>query len=201
MKRYFVTAIGTNSGKTLVAAILCKALNAAYWKPIQAGLPRDYDTVARLLGDAFYGYKETYILKEPIAPHIAAQAEGIVLRKEDLVPPKTHRPLVIEGAGGCMVPLNRQDYMMDLATHLNAKLILVANLYLGAINHTLLTVRALPKGCCSGLVINGPEDKAVEKTLCEHTGLPLLLRVYPEKNINTQTIIRYSKAVATKKIP
>ena len=192
-ERYFITAIGTDSGKTVVSAILCGALKGTYWKPIQAGLPRDYDTVAKLVGDVFRGHPETYLLKKPIAPHIAAREEGVALRKENLLPPKTNNPLIIEGAGGCMVPLNEREYMIDLAEHFQAKVILVANLYLGAINHTLLSCRVLPKHLLCGLVINGPHDPAVEETLLTRAGLPLLLRLYPEKTLDCHTIARYGR--------
>ena len=201
MKRYFVTAIGTDSGKTVVAAILCKALRGAYWKPIQAGQPKDYDTVARWLGSAFSGYPEVYTLRTPIAPHLAARQEGRVLCKEEIIPPETKKPLIVEGAGGCMVPLNQEEYMIDLAAHCGAHhVVLVANLYLGAINHTILTAKMMPKHLKCSLVINGPADPAVEDTLLTHTQLPLLLRIYPEKEMNAQTIARYSRALPLHKL-
>src|SRR5687768_18266871 len=97
---YFVTAIDTDSGKTIASAILCKALNADYWKPIQAGLPGDSDTIKNLLRNTdSVVYPEKYVFKTPASPHAAAEIENISIHLNDFFPPKTTKDLIIEGAG------------------------------------------------------------------------------------------------------
>src|SRR6186997_2375007 len=105
--RYFVTAIDIDSGKTLVSAILCEALQADYWKPVQAGLPRDSDTVRELVSNPLTKvHPERYLLRTPASPHAAAKLDGIEIKLQDFKIPVTNNTLIIEGAGGCLVPLN-----------------------------------------------------------------------------------------------
>ena len=144
MSPIFITGIGTGVGKTLVAAIVTEALGAWYWKPVQAGFDEGTDTewVGARLGGAGMArvLPEAYKLMLPASPHIAAREEGLVIRVESLVaqlPAK--RPLIVEGAGGLLVPLNNEQYMADLALALDATVILVSRNYLGSINHSLLT--------------------------------------------------------------
>jgi dethiobiotin synthetase len=138
---YFVTAIGTDSGKTLASAILCKALAADYWKPVQAGYPTDSETVKNLVqSPQVHIHSERYIFKTPASPHAAAALESVHIGLQDFtLPNKISSNLIIEGAGGCLVPLNDRDFVIDLASKFQAEVILVSNLYLGSINHTLLT--------------------------------------------------------------
>ena len=137
---YFVTAIGTDSGKTLVSAILCKALQADYWKPVQAGYPTDSEMVKSLLPDTDLRiHPETYVSKTPASPHAAAALENVTISLNDFEVPVHTRDLIIEGAGGCLVPLNDRDFVIDLASRFSAEVVLVSNLYLGSINHTLLS--------------------------------------------------------------
>jgi dethiobiotin synthase len=126
---FFVTGTDTDVGKTVVAAWLVARLGACYWKPVQAGTHPETDsvTVRRLSGAAPDRIlPEAYVLAEPMAPHEAARREGIAIDMAKLVPPPCHRPLVAEGAGGLMVPLNEQSYVIDLARELDLPLILVA---------------------------------------------------------------------------
>jgi dethiobiotin synthetase len=162
MNTIFVTGIGTDVGKTVASAILCEALEADYWKPVQAGFEDGTD--AALLKSLVTNKKtivhsETYKLKLASSPHIAARKEGIkidlnkivedynriVNRKSSIGNDSTENSklktenLVIEGAGGLMVPLNENEFIIDLIKKLNAKVILVSKNYLGSINHSLLT--------------------------------------------------------------
>jgi len=162
MNTIFVTGIGTDVGKTVASAILCEALEADYWKPVQAGF--DSGTDAMLLKSLITNKKtivhpETYKLKLASSPHIAARKEGIKIdlnkivedyngimnRQSSIVDDSTENSklktenLVIEGAGGLMVPLNDNEFITDLIKKLNAKVILVSKNYLGSINHSLLT--------------------------------------------------------------
>ena len=144
MKRIFITGIGTGIGKTLVSAIVARALEADYWKPVQAGYAEgtDTDTVQRLRHDgSFPIYPEVYKLKLPVSPHIAAREEDIQIDTGKIAAamPVIKTPLVIEGAGGLLVPLNEKEFVSDLIRSLNARVILVSRNYLGSINHSLLT--------------------------------------------------------------
>jgi dethiobiotin synthase len=159
---FFVTGTDTDVGKTVVAAWLVARLGACYWKPVQAGTHPETDsvTVRRLSGAAPDRIlPEAYVLAEPMAPHEAARREGIAIDMAKLVPPPCHRPLVAEGAGGLMVPLNEQSYVIDLARELDLPLILVARSTLGTINHTLLSLEAIRRRGLplAGVVMNGPE--------------------------------------------
>ncbi len=155
MKPLFITGIGTGIGKTLVSAIVVEALEANYWKPIQAGFTdgTDTTTVQDLISNKNTAvYKEVYKLKLPASPHIAAREENIRIDMEKICdfylqfairnsqPAIHHSPFIVtEGAGGLLVPLNETEFVIDLIKRLNAKLILVSRNYLGSINHSLLT--------------------------------------------------------------
>ncbi len=195
MARYFVTAIDTDSGKTLVSAILCEALEADYWKPVQAGLPLDSDTVKGLISNNQTRiHPETFRLNTPASPHAAARIDGVNITLEDFKLPVTHNKLVIEGAGGLLVPLNTDHFVIDLITYLRAEVILVADLYLGSINHTLLTVEALQKRniIIKGLIFNGESNLESENIILHHTGLRCLLRIKKEQRISPEIISSYA---------
>jgi len=143
MQKIFVTGIGTGVGKTVVSAILTEALQADYWKPVQAGLEEtDNDWVrSHIQNETSVIHDSLYALKLPASPHIAAREEGISIdinKIKDAIP-DTNNTLVIEGAGGLMVPLNEKDFIADLAGELECKVILVSRNYLVSINHSLLT--------------------------------------------------------------
>jgi dethiobiotin synthetase len=193
---YFVTAIGTDSGKTVVSAILCKALDADYWKPVQAGFPTDAETVRSLLGNtASKIHPEQYLLKTPASPHAAAALENIEIKLENFVVPHHTSHLIIEGAGGCLVPLNDQNFVIDLATEFKAEIVLVSNLYLGSINHTLLTWEALKqrKLKVKGIIFNGVHNAESERIILHHTGLRRLLHVEQEHSFSDKLVDKYSK--------
>jgi dethiobiotin synthase len=159
---FFVTGTDTDVGKTVVSAWLVARLGACYWKPVQAGNHPETDSaiVRRLTGaPADRILPEAYLLPEPIAPHEAARRAGIAIDMERLVPPPCDRPLVVEGAGGLMVPLTDKAYVVDLATELHLPIILVARSTLGTINHTLLSLEAIRRRGLplAGVVVNGPE--------------------------------------------
>ncbi len=159
MKDLFVTGTDTEVGKTVLAATLTAALDAIYWKPIQTGVqggatPSDRDAVARfaeLPDDRLL--PEAYVFDPPVSPHLAAERCGKTIDLAEIRKPSPDgRRLVIEGAGGVMVPINAEDLMLDLARHLDTSLIVAARTTLGTINHTLLTVKAIRE---SGLHLLG----------------------------------------------
>jgi dethiobiotin synthetase len=194
---YFVTAIDTDSGKTLVSAILCEALDADYWKPVQAGLPKDSDTVKSLANNTPI-HPETYLLKIPASPHASAKQSGLEIQLNDFSLPKTSNTLVIEGAGGCLVPLNDRHFVIDLVKIFKAEVILVADLYLGSINHTLLTIEALMnrKIKIRGIVFNGDPNPESERIILLHSELPCLLRIKKEKKITPDVVKKYAQQLS-----
>lgn len=142
----FITGIGTGIGKTVVSAIVTEALQADYWKPIQAGFEEgtDSELVKSLISNTKTTiHPEVYKLKMPASPHIAARKEGVEISLKRIVKNSPYAPLgdggIIEGAGGIMVPLNDKEFVIDLIEQLKAKVILVSRNYLGSINHSLLT--------------------------------------------------------------
>lgn len=193
---YFVTAIGTDSGKSLVSAIVCEALAADYWKPIQAGHPRDSDFVGALLSNkACKLVPERYVLTTPASPHYAAEVDGIRMEASNFDIPNTDNGhLVIEGAGGALVPINDTEFVIDLPQQWNIPVILVANLYLGSINHTLLTVNELKRRRVSvkGVIFNGPANPASEEIILKHSKYPCLLRIEDEMEINKAVVLKYA---------
>jgi dethiobiotin synthase len=159
---FFVTGTDTDVGKTLVSSWLLTHLDASYWKPVQAGvLPETDSARVRRLAEvpAERILPEAYVLPEPIAPHEAARRAGITIDMAKLVPPAVDGLVVVEGAGGIMVPLTDTAYMIDLAADLHLPVILVARSTLGTINHTLLSLEAIRRRGLhlAGVVISGPE--------------------------------------------
>lgn len=195
MKKYFVTGIDTDSGKTLVSAILCEMLQADYWKPIQAGYPTDRETVMSLVSNTKSKFhKELFLLTEPMSPHAAAKIDGVSITMDRLQCPDSANALVIEGAGGCLVPINNTDFVIDIALKLQAEVVLVADLYLGSINHTLLTVNLLrtKNATVKGIIFNGEANPESQEIILHHSGLPPLLHINKEKSITPDLVSRYA---------
>ncbi len=194
---YFVTAIGTDSGKTLVSAIVTEALQSDYWKPVQAGRPTDSETIAGLLSNQrSFIHPERYLLELPASPHMAADKEGLTIALDDFKLPETQNDLVIEGAGGCLVPLNNDGLMViDLARHCNAEILLVADLYLGSINHTLLTVALLKekKLPVKGIIFNGDSNPHSEAIILKLSGYKKLLHLPKEPKVDKTTVVHYAE--------
>ena len=191
---YFVTGIDTDSGKTLVSAILCEALQADYWKPIQAGTPRDTDAVTSLVtNNTFKTHPEAYLLKTPASPHAAAKIDNIHISLSDFKIPKSDNTIIIEGAGGCLVPINDHDFVIDIISHLKTEVILVADLYLGSINHTLLTIEALQNRnlTIKGIIFNGESNPESERIILLHSKLKCLLRIAKENTVDKSTVKKY----------
>ena len=151
MKPIFITAIGTDVGKTLVSAILTEALQAHYWKPVQAGFDQGTDANyvrSMLTNTQSRIVSEVYTLRMPASPHIAAREEKITIKKERILEayrqlPELEGYLVIEGAGGLLVPFADDYFVADLIRDLEARVVIVSRNYLGSINHSLLTAKVL----------------------------------------------------------
>ncbi len=192
---YFVTAIDTDSGKTLVSSILCEALAADYWKPVQAGFPRDTEIVQSLVTNSQTRFHpETHLLHTPASPHAASRLDGVQISLNDFRLPPSTRHLVIEGAGGCLVPLNDREFVIDLVSLFSAQVVLVADLYLGSINHTLLTVECLKRRNLPvvGIVFNGDANPESERIILQHSGYRHLISIAREQEIDGHVVKKYS---------
>jgi len=194
LKPLFVTGIGTDVGKTVVAAILTEALEADYWKPVQSGTIQGSDraTVTTLVSNRrTVFHPESYALKEPASPHLAAGLEQVEIRLDAIqLPATTNSHLVIEGAGGLLVPLNNKHYVIDLATAFNAEVVLVVRNYLGCINHTLLSIDYLLQHgyTLKGLILNGHFDPAVRAAILGYKPVTLLGEIDETTQLNPQYI-------------
>ena len=188
---FVITGTDTDIGKSVFAAALTAALGASYWKPVQAGLAdgTDSETVARIGGvDPARILPERFRLKIPASPHFSAAQEGIAIELRDFVIPQVDGPLIIEGAGGVLVPVNPQLLFADLFADWALPVIIVASTRLGTINHSLLTIEALrSRGVIiHGMAFIGEENVDSEQTICRignvrHLGrLPWIDRLSPE---------------------
>ena len=198
MRNFFVTGIGTDVGKTIVCAVLVEALKADYWKPIQCGAEpmTDSRSVKNLLTNTISKvHPEAYFLKQALSPHAAAELDNVKIDLTKIVLPETNNStLIIEGAGGLMVPLNDTDLVADIITHLKAKAIVVSSFYLGSINHTLLTCSELKRRNIpvSGIIFNGKYNRASADIILKQTGLKLLGTIAHEEGFDKNTILRYA---------
>jgi len=198
-KPIFITGIGTGVGKTLVSAIVTEALGADYWKPVQAGFEDGTDTIAvkeLLSNPKSIVHDELYKLKTPASPHIAARIDGITIstiliqqKAESILQQIGLNPLVIEGAGGLLVPLTDTEMVADLITLLNAKVILVSRNYLGSINHSLLTAAyCRSKGIdVAGWIFND-DYMNYETEIVKWSGYPSLGSIPKMDTINKETV-------------
>jgi dethiobiotin synthetase len=171
----FVTGTDTNIGKTLLSALLVAGLDGIYWKPIQTGASQgtDRETVMKLAGiPESRTLPESYCFDPPVSPHLAAAASGVRIDLARIQrPANLNRPVIAEGAGGILVPINDSHLMLDLARQLGFPVLIAARAALGTINHTLLTLRALrcAKMCIKGVVMIGDRNKDNERSV-EHFG-------------------------------
>lgn len=167
MSTVIVVGTDTGIGKTVFAAGLTAALDAYYWKPVQSGLEEatDSEIVAELTGAAVL--PEAYRLNMPASPHLSAEDMGIEIDPDRLTLPQVPGPLVVEGAGGLMVPLNRKVFFLDVIAQWQAPVVLVARTALGTINHTTLSLMALRNAGCDvvGVAFVGDAEPDVERTI------------------------------------
>lgn len=193
MKNYFVSGIGTNVGKTIVSAILTEALSADYWKPIQSGTSEgtDKESVRSLVSNTMSVFHpEAYLLKEPASPHLAAKLEDVKIEKRNIQLPYTSNKMIIEGAGGLLVPINEKEYVIELAQQFNASVILVVSSYLGCINHSLLSIDYLLNHNYKihGLILNGDFQEDVKSAIINYKNIPVLAEIPFSKNANKEFI-------------
>jgi dethiobiotin synthetase len=200
-KTYFITGISTEVGKTIAAAIITEALEADYWKPVQSGDLENSDThkVQKLVSNAkSVFHKNSYALQTPMSPHASAEIDGITIKIDKIKEPETENHLVIEGAGGVLVPLNDNDTILDLIQP-NYKVIVVSRHYLGSINHTLLTVNLLKeKGFEVAILFSGKEHPTTENIIKKMANVSILGRIDEEPYFDENVIKEYAAQFADK---
>lgn len=181
-RRFVIAGTDTNVGKTVFSAALAGALDAYYWKPVQAGLEDETDsrTVARLSGLAPHKIlSEAFRLKTPASPHLAARIDGVTITLDRLTLPLKDAPLIVETAGGLMTPLTEELPTIDIIAHWGLPVILCARTSLGAINHSLLSLEALRRRniLVHGLVFVGDENEDTQRTIAKMSGVRELGRL------------------------
>jgi dethiobiotin synthetase len=194
MKKIIIAGIGTDTGKTVASAILCKALKADYWKPIQAGDLENSDSikVKRLVPDLMI-HPEAYRLSQPMSPHASADIDQVRIDEGQLTIPETKNNLIIELAGGLMVPM-REDYLnIDWVASTELPVVLVADYYLGSINHTLLSIFLLQQKQVPvlGIIFNGEKKTSTFDVIKSRSGIKCLLEIDKEEIINEEIIDKY----------
>ena len=202
---YFISGIGTEVGKTVASAFLQLALDADYWKPVQAG-DLDFGDTDRvrfwtgLPPDRYH--RERYRLHTPASPHYAARVDGLDISLEDFTLPATERTLLVEGAGGLLVPLNERHCMIDLAARLGLPVILVVRHYLGSINHTLLSLEALRhRGLpCAGLVLSGQPNDESTRIIQQHSGVTVLAELMEMEEVGLEEMHTLLATAADQKL-
>ncbi len=195
MKKIFITGISTEVGKTIASAIVTEALKADYWKPIQAGELENCDTqkVRNLISNSkTVFHKNSYALQTPMSPHAAAVIDGKTITLDKILPPKTNNTLVIEGAGGIMVPLNDTQTILDIIDE-SYSVLVVSRHYLGSINHSLLTIKELQnKGLKVSLLFSGKAHKTTESIIEKMTGIKAIGRIDEEPYFDKNVIKSYA---------
>jgi dethiobiotin synthetase len=203
LKPIFITGTGTDVGKTLISAIVTESLHADYWKPVQAGFSDGTDSLfiqEMISNNKSKIHPELYRLKMPASPHLSAPAEEKKIKIKEIIAhlPKTKNQLIIEGAGGLMVPLNQKQMILNLIKKLKAKVIIVSKNELGSINHSLLTAAVLKKEKINVLGwIFTEEYKNYENEIAGWSGYPVIAGVKHLPVISKETI----KAEAIKMLP
>jgi dethiobiotin synthetase len=194
--KLFITGISTDVGKTIASSIIVEALQADYWKPIQAGdlCNSDSHKIKNYISnDRTVIHENSYKLNTPASPHLAAELDGIAIDLKQIREPKTKNHLVIEGAGGIFVPLNDTDCIIDLI-QTDYKVIVVSRHYLGSINHTLLTIEALKNRNINiaGIIFSGDKNESSETIILNKTGVECVGRIEQEPYFDQNVIREYA---------
>jgi len=199
-KIYFITAIGTDSGKTLISSMITEALEADYWKPVQSGIDdMDRKTVQSLISNTkSVFHNEAYLLESPESPHSAAKKDGVKIEMNKINTPTFNNDyLIVEGAGGLMVPLNDKDLVIDIANKIECEIILVSNVYLGSINHTLLSVNELKRRGLNvkGIIFNGEGSPEAKEYILKYSKYQEILHIPVFEEVNKNAILEYSSII------
>ncbi len=193
---FFITGISTEVGKTIASAIVTEALEADYWKPIQAGDLDNSDTykVRKLVSNSKTKFHpNSFELKTPMSPHASAEIDGVNIISAEIKIPETDKHLVIEGAGGLLVPISDTETILDLI-ETDYKVIVVSRHYLGSINHTLLTIEMLKQKnkTIHGIIFSGDENKSTESIIAKMSGVPIIGRIDEEPYFDKSVVREYA---------
>ena len=193
---FFITGISTEVGKTVASAIVTEALEADYWKPIQAGDLDDSDThkVKRFISNTkTHFFENAFSLKTPMSPHAAAAIDGVQIVSAEIKRPETKNNLVIEGAGGLLVPISDTETILDLIEP-DDKVIVVSRHYLGSINHTLLTIDKLKQAgkTIFGILFSGAEHPTTEAVIAKMSGVKIIGRIDEEPYFDKMVVKEYA---------
>jgi dethiobiotin synthetase len=194
---FFVTGISTDVGKTVASAIITEALEADYWKPIQAGDLDHSDThrvKALISNNKTKFHPSAFELKTPMSPHAAAEIDGVKISSAKIEVPQTNNNLVIEGAGGLLVPISQTETILDLIKP-DYKVIVVSRHYLGSINHTLLTIDKLKQSgkTIFGILFSGAKDKSTEQIIAKMSGVNIIGRIDEEPYFDKMVVKEYAE--------
>ena len=203
MQGVVVAGTGTGIGKTFIATIVAEALEADYWKPVQAGNLDFTDTdfvKLHITNQKSYFHPEAYRLSAPMSPHAAAKIDGIEIAFDKLAVPETNSIIIIEPAGGLMVPLNNSQLNIDLLGQWKLPVILVSQNYLGSINHTLLSVEVLKMHGINllGIIFNGERNPSTEDFILQYTAVDCLAKINKETTIDKSLVKRYADELKDK---
>jgi len=200
---FFVSGIGTDVGKTIVSSVLCELLFANYWKPVQSGELENTDSmkVERLVSfETFQFFPEQFRLTQPLSPHVSAKLDGVHIEASDFVFPAFTGNLIVEGAGGLMVPINENGLLYcDLAAEWKLPTILISRHYLGSINHTLMSIETLRNRniLILGIIYVGDELPMTEEIIFTKTQVPTLFHVPIFENLSKETISTFANQLRT----
>ncbi|MFN8259903.1 MAG: dethiobiotin synthase [Chitinophagales bacterium] len=205
MNGFFVTGIGTGIGKTLVSAVLVEALKADYWKPVQSG-GLDFTDADFIKEYAIHHqtlHPEEYVFSEPVSPHLAAKLDNKNIDIQHFKLPELNNYLIVEGAGGLLVPLSEKYLIKDLIIKLQLPVIVVSMNYLGSINHTLLTIEALKqhKIPIAGIIFNGEANIESENYILNYTGIKLLGKIPKADTMSKGFIVQQADAIRKNLLP
>ena len=187
-----ILGIHTGIGKTIASAVLAEAMNADYWKPVQAGTEeRDTLLVRQLITDgSSRAHDESVLLSQPLSPHTAAAMDTVEIDYAQFAWPKTDKTLLVETAGGILSPMTARATMADFVTHFKLPAILVTQNYLGSINHTLMSIEVLKNRGISllGIVVNGIANESSENFITQYSKIPVIARIPQFEKLDRNSI-------------
>ena len=194
-----ILGIHTGIGKTIASAVIAEAINADYWKPVQAGTdePDSMQVKELLTNGSARVHNEAVTLSQPLSPHAAAIIDGVTIDFTKFEWPKTNKTLLVETAGGILSPISGDSTMVDFVQHYNLPAILVAQNYLGSINHTLLSIEVLKSRGIKllGIVINGVANEASESFIELYGGIPIIARIPHFDVVDHNSVIQYAAKI------
>lgn len=205
MNGFFVTGIGTDIGKTVVSATLVEALRADYWKPVQCGNLdfTDTDFIKEYTIHHETIHPEEYLFLEPVSPHLAAKLDNKIIDFQHIKLPKSNNYIIVEGAGGLLVPLTHEYLIIDLIIKLQLPVILISMNYLGSINHTLLTIASLKQKNIeiAGIIFNGEPNIETENFILNYTGIKLLGKIPKADTMSKGFIVQQADQIRKNLLP